>query len=161
MLQLHLTNLSIFNMPTHSKTALCIPSNGSIKKYGDYPLAIMGSGFGQKVIARYNCIDYLLGQKIEDNGNHVAYIGQYGTKNANHAVFSFPTKNDWRSSHDLQIIIQSCHELTKMCDDMDITQCFIARPNCNRSRINWNDIQKVMTPLLDDRFIIVTQDDFA
>lgn len=158
MRQLHLTNSSIFNMPHGPKTAICITTNGIIKKNGE---AVMGAGVAKSATKHYQGIARTLANQLRQHGNHVFYLGNYNTTMCgNHVVFSFPTKHDWKDPSDINLIIQSAHELVQICDKMGIQECFIPRPGCNNGRLNWNDVCRAIEPILDNRFIIITQSKF-
>ena len=158
MKQLHLTDSSIFSLPKEAQTAICITTNGIVKKNGE---AVMGAGIAKGAVNTYDGIAKDLGNNLSKYGNHVFYLGSYETDYyGTHNVFSFPTKHHWRDASDINLIKRSAQELADLCDNMNITTCYLPRPGCSNGHLNWVNVKEILAPILDDRFIIVTQSRF-
>lgn len=159
MKELHLTAGSIFDMPTGTNTAMCVTTNGMVKRNGE---AVMGAGIAKAVYQRYNTrgIASILATHLRKTGNHVYDLGLYGNQNGQFHMISFPTKNDWRDPSDLALIEQSAKELAQLCDRLGIQSCFLPRPGCSNGKLRWENVRPVIAPILDDRFTIITQDRF-
>lgn len=158
MRELHLNSGSIFEQPTGDNSALCVTTNGMIKKNGE---AVMGAGIAKAVCQRYgNQVAITLAKKLKEKGNHTHALGYCKNKNGKYLLFSFPTKHDWKDQSDINLIIQSANELVQLCNNMGIKSCFLPRPGCSNGKLNWDTVKTSIAPILDDRFIIVTQSKF-
>lgn len=124
----------------------CITTNGCITSCG---LNVMGKGIAHQAKKKYPKISRLLGNKIKNDGNHVYYL--------DNGLFSFPTKYDWRSRSDINLIIQSANELVKLVNELNIDKIVLPRPGCGNGKLNWIEVKQELMKIFDDRFIIMDE----
>lgn len=149
-------NVSIFDLPANPHEAACVTTNGMIRRDGR---AVMGAGIAKLADQRFDLANTLAGQ-LRAHGNHAAYLKTAANAHGPFNIFSFPTKHDWRDKSDIQLIKQSARELIKLCDEMNITTCYIPRPGCTNGQLSWPDVKQELLPILDDRFIVVSHTRF-
>lgn len=142
---------NIFDFPhKHNHTeAICVTTNGIVKKDGR---AVMGAGVAKAFRDKFKNIDLRLAEHIRKNGNVTGVIcsvdGYY--------IISFPTKNDWVNDSDIDLIKQSAILAKSLADNLKLTDIWLPRPGCANGHLQWSDVKKVIEPILDDRFTIVT-----
>lgn len=143
--------VNIFDLPKSLEDAICITTNGIIKKNGR---AVMGAGIAKEAVYRYTDIDLVLALCLRNNGNHVYKLGVYDN---NYYVLSFPTKHHWKDDSSLELIEQSCNELKLVCDQLGIKNCYIPTPGCSNGHLNYeSQVKPILERILtDDRFIVV------
>ena len=90
---------------------ICITTNGLLNNKGS---AIMGAGLALQAKKKMKGCEIILGQKIKNGGNHVYQFGQLPKDKI---LVSFPTKNNWRDNSCLQLIEQSCQELSHLWEN--------------------------------------------
>ena len=129
---------------------LCITTNGIVKKDGR---AVMGAGIALQAKQRYPNIDLILAKKIKERGNVVSSLVKDGKK----VIIAFPTKNDWRDSSDIGLIIQSAEQLRKhFFNNILKPLVMLPRPGCSNGGLEWTEVRESIAPILDDdKFIII------
>lgn len=138
----------------HCDNAICITTNGHVKKNG---YAVMGRGVALQALDHISEVDLTLGQLIINKGNHVHYICRmrhftYGPLH----VFSFPVKHHWRGRASLQLIERSVIELCGFVDtDKFGDRIHVPRPGCGNGGLDWEEVRPILRKYFDDRFIIV------
>ena len=150
-MQILYTHTNIFDIPitNNGSEAVCITTNGMIKKNG---MAVMGAGIAKEANERYNLAG-TLAEYLRQYGNH-AYI--LGKSNNGFYLISFPTKNHWKDNSNINLIKQSAYELITLCNYHNIKRCYLTPPGCSNGHLNWEyQVKPVLENILDDRFIIV------
>lgn len=146
------SNVDIFRMPNSINSAVCVTTNGMVKRDGH---AVMGAGIAKQADKMFN-LSTDLGEKLRKNGNHVFYMGTITAYAKFYSLFTFPTKHDWRNNSDLLLIAQSAKELVAYCNRLNIHTCYLPPVGCGLGGLDWNtQVQPVLEPILDDRFTIV------
>lgn len=139
----------------------CITTNGFVKKNGE---AVMGRGCAKQAATRWPGLPRVLGDLIHEYGNVTQEIG-YSTltdgeiKHCAWDLVSFPVKHHWREKADLALIERSAHQLVELVNeepDPDEVEVVIPRPGCGNGQLDWEDVEPVIEPILDDRFTIIT-----
>ena len=138
----------IFKCPSGDKEALCVTTNGVVKKDGS---AVMGKGMALLVDQKYN-VGSKLGKHLKENGNVPCDLGIVAD---GFHVISFPTKNDWSESSDLNLIKQSAEKVKEMADSLGLEKIYITRPGCGLGNLEWSDVKRTLSTVFDDRFCIV------
>lgn len=147
------TSGDIFFLPQNEKEALCITTNGITKKNGD---AVMGAGIAKACAQAFPYIPKRLGMLLKNTGNHVYFLGLVKYDCYEYCLFNFPTKNDWRENSDIELIRQSCSEIVKIVDMMELTRVYIPQPGCTNGHLDWeSQVKPAIENLLDSRFTIV------
>ena len=130
--------------PSHGNILRCITTNGVVNKLG---YLVMGAGVAKLAKRRFRELPYLLGQKIDERGNHVYIIDEYG-------MASFPTKHHWKDDSDINLIVQSCRELLHISKKWDYV--ILPRPGCGLGGLAWNEVKPIISEILhQDKFIVV------
>lgn len=161
------------NLLTMSCDALCVTTNGFVKKNGE---CVMGKGIAKTIQSKYPNIPYTLGQAISLNGNVVHHLYD---KPQN--IISFPVKPvskkctspddyvshmrfnigdtipGWACKADIEIIKQSAKKLVSLANKHpEWKRILLPRPGCGAGELNWNNVKQVLSEILDDRFVCVT-----
>lgn len=136
--------VDIFNV---KGDAICVTTNGITRKDGT---AVMGAGIAKTANMRYN-LDTELGNKLRTTGNHVYDMGIFNQ----HHIVTFPTKHHWRDLSDLELIKQSCLELVALADSNNWKEIYLPPVGCGCGGLDWDDVEYAISPILDDRFIII------
>lgn len=145
---------SVTNMWTYPDAdAICVTTNGEIKADG---LAVMGAGCAAQARLRYPGIDFNLAEVLRTQGNVPAVI--WGVERP--VVVSFPTKHQWRDLADTALIQRSSRLLMLLADMYRWRTIVVPRPGAGKGRLDWRtQIQPLVEPLLDDRFVVVSRRD--
>ena len=132
---------------------LCITTNGIIKSNGH---AVMGKGIALQAAQRFPNIDLLLAQSIKVRGNVVSALLKAPD---GRIIISFPTKNNWRSPSDIELIRKSANQLKKNFDKMAIKPIvLLPRPGCSNGQLEWAEVKEILTPILVDKeFLIINK----
>lgn len=142
------TAKNIFDLPVSEKEAVCVTTNGMVKRNG---FAVMGAGIAREADLRFG-LSAKLGQYLRAYGNRTFYMGAYQNK----AIICFPTKHNWRDSSDLALIRESAENLVRMCDNRGITKCYLPPVGCGLGGLDWDtQVAPLLNSILDDRFVIV------
>jgi len=149
-------NYNIFELPQNPSEAMCITTNGIVKKDGK---AVMGAGIAKQANSFYH-IDDLLGKYITQYGNRAFNLGVYPRLYLNNSVvfrlFTFPTKHHWKDDSDINLIVKSCEQLVEMCAKFSITKCYLPPAGCGCGNLDYETTVKPwISQILDDRFIVV------
>lgn len=137
-------------LKTGAYDGACITTNGVLRRNGH---AIMGAGVAKVCVERMPNAEALLGPKIRQNGNITQLIGYYNDK----PVLSFPTKNHWRDSSDIELIKQSCRDLIDYINTHNLQRVLLPKPGCQNGGLDWSTVRAEITPLLDERVVIISR----
>ncbi len=133
--------------------AILVTTNGCVKKDGT---AVMGRGIAKQAAERYPGIAKTLAECIKLYGNMASWLGVWDGVD----VFSLPTKQDWRTKSDIELIQASCERIATLVaidgHGPKINNIYMTRPGCGNGWLKWEDVKPVIEPLLDDRFVVVT-----
>ncbi len=139
----------IFDLMEGDYDAFCITTNGYVKKNG---ACVMGAGIAKTCRDRFKGIDMRLGARITSYGNHVYQLGRY----EHGRILSFPVKHKWYEKADLDLIERSCHELNRLIEKKGYKKVLLPRPGCGNGKLKWEDVKKVIAPILSDKIYVVT-----
>lgn len=145
----------IFNLPKSRNEAVCVTTNGIVKKNG---CAVMGAGIAKQANMSFNGLARDLGDLLSWSGNRVYDMGFYkdSITGKRMRIITFPTKYHWRDKSDLELIETSAKQLIDICDERGITTCYLTCPGCANGGLDWeNQVRPLLEPILDDRFVIV------
>lgn len=124
----------------------CITTNGTVKENGEL---VMGRGNALQAKERYPQLPRLLGSHVKSSGNIVYYIEELN-------IATFPVKHHWRDKADIRLIIQSCHQLNVLLDNLD-KSAVLPRPGCANGRLDWErEVKPVLEQVLSSRVWIIT-----
>ena len=146
-------NGNIFTLPRNGE-AVCITTNGIVKANGH---AVMGKGIALEADNLFH-ISKKLGCYLNKYGNRVFNMGKFSNGYQCLTVITFPTKYDWKDNSDINLICKSAKQLVELCNKFNITKCYLTPPGCGNGKLNWRIVKDYISPILDDRFIIVFRD---
>ena len=129
--------------------AICVTTNGVLKRNG---ALVMGAGIALQARQMFPGIDAIAGPLVELRGNVVHPLW---TANGTRIV-SFPTKNNWLDQSSISLILRSAGQLVELADNNHWGRVLLTRPGCGNGGLSWVVVRKVIEPLLDDRFVVVT-----
>lgn len=131
--------------------AICITTNGFVKTNGSL---VMGRGVAKQLCDKYKGIDQFWGYMVSTEGNHVHPLSYFG----NRFICSFPVKHDWWEKADIDLIVRSSTELVDISNKFKWFKVLLPKPGCGNGRLKWEDVKKVIEPILDDRFYIIDKE---
>jgi hypothetical protein len=123
-----------------------ITTNGSVTRDGR---AIFGRGVAKQAALRFPGLADKFGRLLAEQGSHVFDLGN--------GVVTFPVEESPWSLPDLRIIARSAQELRTLADCSGWRRIVVPRPGCGGGGLAWKDVQPILAPWFDDRFIVITQ----
>lgn len=150
------------NMFTEPCDALCITTNGVVKKDGS---AVMGAGCAKKAKKKWQSIDIVLGTMIKKHGNRLHILTQTSDRNEIYIISTnivvrqhlcaFPTKHHFKDLSDLSLIQSAANQLASAANLMQWNKIVIPKPGCGLGGLNWDDVKIILEPIWDDRFYVI------
>ena len=133
---------------------ICFTSNGVVKKNGEL---VMGAGIAKAFKERWANLPKWYGGHVKAHGNCVRgfHIPMDGTMSHHVWVFSYPTKHDWREMSNLDLIIQSAHQLVELVNIQGLKHVYLTRPGCGHGGLSWDTVRPLIGPILNDRFTVL------
>ena len=122
----------------------CITTNGTVLPNGRN---IMGGGCAGEAASQWPVLPLLHGDLITRHGQHVFLLG---------ALVMFPTKRNIRDKASLDLIVQSARELVTLTDLYGWSRVAVPRPGAGLGGLQWEAVEEILEPILDDRFTIVS-----
>ena len=126
--------------------AIAITTNGSLTRDGR---AVFGRGVAKQAALRFPGIADILGRLLAQQGSHVFDLGC--------GIVSFPVEETAWSQPDLRIIARSAEELRTLADRSGWRRIVVPQPGCGGGGLAWKDVQPVLAPWFDERFIAISQ----
>lgn len=139
--------------------AICVTTNGIVKSNGEL---VMGAGIAKQFAERFPSLPSDLGKAVREYGNVVLSNRAWEMTPNNwdntpsYYVVSFPTKNHWKDPSPMWLIKRSAEQLVIAADRMHWEKIVLPRPGCGLGGLKWEDVKKMIEPILDDRFYIIT-----
>lgn len=115
----------------------CITTNGAVRRDG---ACVMGAGCAKQAARLYPKLPYIIGQQIQEGGNHVYVIPQY-------SIITFPVKHHWRENADLKLIKRSCRELRRvyrLVQELNVRPVLLPKPGCGNGHLDWEEVEPVL-----------------
>lgn len=139
----------LFNPPPEVD-AICIPTNGVVKK--DNRL-VMGAGVAKIARDKFPLIDAEFGFWVNDNGNIPA---TYKYSELDYRVISFPTKHHWKDKSSIQLITNSAHNLNEIAAFYELEIVWLPAVGCGLGGLDWEpQVGPILSTILDNRFSVV------
>jgi hypothetical protein len=141
----------IFARVNDKSTAICITTNGMIKKDGKL---VMGAGVARLAKDRFIGCDEVLGALVKVRGNIVQQFWN------NPCLVSFPTKGNWQDLSTLNRIEQSTIQLLEWSNRNPVYKTIILpQPGTMNGGLQWQDVRPILTKVLtDDKFIVINKE---
>lgn len=127
---------------------VCVTTNGIIKSNGEL---VMGAGCALEFKNRFPKIPKILGDKIKKSGN-LPYVAGKVEKTY---IASFPTKNNYKDSGDINLIVNSAKRIVEIADYLKAETVCIPSPGTGFGGLDKEEVYNELRHLLDDRFIIL------
>jgi hypothetical protein len=125
---------------------IVITTNGSLTRDGR---AVFGRGVAKQAVLRFPGIADTLGRLLAEQGSHVFDLGC--------GIVSFPVEETAWSQPDLRIIARSAEELRLLADRSGWRLVVVPRPGCGGGGLAWKDVQPLLAPWFDERFVVISQ----
>ena len=145
---------NIFNQS--DADAICFTSNGVVKANGEL---VMGAGIAKAFRDKWPALAKRAGHCVKNAGNRVHWLitAPVGIGNKHISIVSFPTKHDYKHQSDLRLISSSAEQLVSLTNIYKWNKVYLTRPGCGLGGLDWRtQVRPLLTPILDDRFIILT-----
>lgn len=130
--------------------AICVTTNMMINKLG---AAVMGRGLALGFAQRYPALPALLGEDVRYRNGRVFSLRIAGEPRA---IVSLPTKASWRDPSTIELVEKSVQGLVRLAHFHGWSKVVLPRPGCGLGGLEWADVKKVIEPILDDRFYVIT-----
>ena len=138
---------AVGNLWTYPADVRVITTNGSVRKDG---CCVMGRGCALEAKKKYPDLPLMLGQVITSLGNEAFWVL---TKDG--PVVTFPVKHNWQETADIALIVRSATKIAQM-RALEGRLVVMPRPGCGNGKLKWADVKSVLSPILDDRFHVIT-----
>mgnify|MGYP001584085566 CR=1 FL=1 len=129
-----------------------ITTNGAVRADG---CAVMGRGVAREAALRMPWLPAQLGDRLLRWDNHVCFFGTINCLYVGVPIITFPVKTHWRDAADPGLIRRSAHELVAVITALGMEKVYSVRPGCGWGHLLWQDVESLLTPIWDDRFVIV------
>jgi hypothetical protein len=135
--------------------ARCITTNGFVKQNGE---CVMGRGCAKEARDMHPGLARQLGTLITQYGNIVHDLSEFAPFNM---LYSFPVKHAWNQLADPALIALSAEQLLAVVGKLNaqgiaLKTILIPRPGCGNGGLKWEKVKPILSPILDDRFHIIT-----
>lgn len=119
---------------------IVVTTNGYVNAKGE---CTMGRGIALQAGQRFPQLPRHLGQRIEEDGNHL-FEFKYGDVH----LLTFPVKVMWSEPAKQWLIQRSCQELMNWLGSRDAL-VFIPRAGCDNGKLNW---EAQVRPIFEQEF---------
>jgi O-acetyl-ADP-ribose deacetylase (regulator of RNase III) len=138
---------------TYPCDAVVIAINWTTKKNGE---AVMGAGVALEAAKRWPWLPGSLGNLIRMSPDRPTLSGVWVTEAG--GLVCLPTKRDWREPADMSLIETGAHCLAETADRLEWETVALPRLGCGlrTGQLRWEDVEAILAPILDDRFVVVT-----
>lgn len=143
-----------------------ITTNGATRRSD--AAAIMGRGCAREAKDRIEGLEYHFGRLLGEHGNRVMRLaetdpdgthalGRFSKDRAGTVLASFPVKHHWKEEAVPELIGRSVGQLVALADKFGYGRIALPRPGCGNGRLRWTEVKKLLEPILDNRFTVVSK----
>jgi hypothetical protein len=136
--------------------AICFTSNGIVKKNG---ALTMGAGVAKIFRDKFSGLDISAGIAVRQNGNVCQEVSfracRIDNQFFNISVIAFPTKNHWKDSSDIDLIIRSARRLREIIEENQWKLVALPRPGVGLGGLRWEKVREELNKILDNRVMVV------
>ena len=97
-------------------------------------------------------IDLTLGRLISNNRPFTNYCVRVVT-----GIMTFKTQNHWFEPSTLDIIQRSAMALSAVARAAPHSHFYLPRPGCGNGGLRWEDVRRIIAPLLPDNVCVVSK----
>ena len=128
---------------------IAITTNGDVNKRGD---AVMGRGVALQAKQRYPHLPRELAHCLVQKDGNLPHVFR------DLRIITFPVKHHWFNAADFDLIKQSAWLIWDLMEDLDDPPevLYLPRPGCGNGGLSWDDVQPILEPIFDDRFVVVS-----
>lgn len=105
--------------------AICFTSNGVVKADGTL---VMGAGIAKVFRDKFSWLPLSAGKLVKNYGNKCQVMGSTYFEDRRISIVGFPTKQNWRDSSDINLIIKSSKELMLLIEKNGWKRAALPRP---------------------------------
>lgn len=170
-------NTIIGNLWDQEADALCITTNGFTKRDGS---CVMGKGCAKEAAEWDPGLPMRLGALLQEHGNRCLRLGRIDGPGSPHLV-TFPVKPvhdtydgsnavahmaremvegqrvpGWACKAQVPIIRRSAKQLVEMATKFRWSRVVLPRPGCGAGELMWEDVELIISPILDERFSVIS-----
>jgi O-acetyl-ADP-ribose deacetylase (regulator of RNase III) len=134
--------------------AICVTTNGIVKANGEL---VMGAGVALAFAKTYPALPKKLGELVKNRGNRVISVPMDGAlfRCGNPGIISFPTKHDYASKSDPELIRKSALELMELLDSFDRPiRVGLPAPGARNGGLTLTQSIDIIDNIIDERVII-------
>jgi hypothetical protein len=132
---------------------VCVTTNLQVSR----GVAVMGAGIAREARDLFPGLAKKYGEQLQWFKSAL-YVGPFSsTALWNCHLIMFPTKDDWRNPSIPAMIEKSATDLVGITDYLRFQEVLLPRPGCGMGGLQWTNVKPLLDPILDDRFIAVTQ----
>ncbi|MFI5404934.1 MAG: hypothetical protein ACHQ1D_00325 [Nitrososphaerales archaeon] len=137
----------IGNLWDHPDDFRVITTNGIVTQKGDL---VMGAGVALEAKTRYPELPKRLGRYVTEFGNKPAILHDL-------KLITYPTKNHWRYASLISLIEENGKIIARWIKEFNIPRVYLSKVACGNGQLLWADVCKVLLPIFDDRFIVLSR----
>lgn len=124
---------------------ICVTTNAVLNKVGRL---VMGAGVALQACYNKPDLPQKLGDWVKTHGNIPCLLKE-------EKILSFPTKHHWRDNSDLTLIKNSAILSQNISYANPELMFYLPPPGCGNGNLMWDDVAKVIGPILSDKFVVV------
>lgn len=126
-------------------SVIAVTTSGLVGRDG---LARIGPGCARACAQRFPWFSERLGTMIQAEGVRTVHVGE--------RIVAFPVERSPYDNPDLAMIARSARELVALTDREGWAGVALPRPGCGHGGLDWCEVRRTLSDVLDDRFTVVT-----
>ena len=137
---------------------IVITTNTVVKKNRS---AVMEAGIAKQAADKYPDLPKIYGEFLEKTPLlSRSKLFHFGLAR----LILFPTKYAWRNPSDLNLIEINAKALVELTNTTDFKlkygekDIYLPALGCNLGRLKWEQVNPIISPVLDDRFVVILND---
>ena len=138
--------------------AMVCTTNNIVKNNG---ALVMGAGIAKSFRDNFPYLDLRWGKIIDGlkeggyDDYNILIDGPVNWHNNYIYLVGLQTKRDWKDDSDIDLIVESCKKLSQLADALNWSKIILTKLGCGNGNLEWKDVSKKISKILDDRFIII------
>lgn len=139
--------------------AIVCTTNNVVKNDGSL---VMGAGCAAQFNKEFPYLSKNWGMVVngmQEGGHNDHYILIDGPRQWNNGdviyLVGLQTKRNWKDPSDIDLIVESCKKLRDLADTLKWDRIICPAFGCGYGGLTFKDVEKKISKILDDRFIII------